>query len=175
MTRAPLKEIDISNDDILRGGITLVRIEPPKKSITLGYKYNFTLQDKDSLAGVLTSTSSTELLDLLNTLSTQFSKISGSNASVATMYPYAEDGDDTPTYIVSKFHALEEVNRRKDIRSKKRNIFRIKTVSTPLGLNVGDIINITYERYGFEAGELAIVISISQNPLSNRVVLEVWK
>jgi hypothetical protein len=45
----------------------------------------------------------------------------------------------------------------------------------PFGLNLGDVINLTHPRYGFELGANAIVVKISERPTEALTSIEFWR
>lgn len=160
-------------DEVVLNGISISSIEQPKKSITFGYKKNWTVQSSSGLAGLLT-TDDFGFLDELNSYTAEYSTLYSSTLLNETQYPLAEDQELIPSLMFIEADANTELNRRIALRGAKRFIYKIKSVATPFIHNIGDIINITHFRYGFEAGKNALIIGMEENPIDKRVTLEVW-
>jgi len=164
-------------DDIIERGLKVAAIEEPKKSITLGYKKNWKIQDEGSLAGALTDTTSDYYnLDTLNEFKNEYSTILAKPSPELDIleYPLGEDMDIVETTIWDATRAQIELDRRINLRGERRRILRINSIATSFTYDIGDIVHITHDRFGLEQGVNAIIIGIEESPTSKRVTLDVW-
>lgn len=169
-------------DSIISGGLSLISIEQPNKSVNLGYQKNWGIQDKGSLAGMLLE----DRLDLVDKYTTEFSNVLSYNIGLAAQFPLAEDSELIPCLIYNEVDAQVEADRRASIRSKKRYTYKIDSVASPFTINIGDVINLKHIRYGFTGridasntseavtGRNCLVIGLEEQPIAKRVTLEVW-
>ena len=165
--------LNVSPDQIIEKGIALALTEPPKYTINLGYRKNWHVQEKGTLAGLLTDPSS-DFLYLLDLYTNEYSQVYARNANIRDFYPLAQDTELIPSLLYTRSEAQTEVNKRINIRDSKRFVYKINSTVAPLTIGIGDIVNVTHSRFGFNFGKYAVVIGIQENPVDNRTVLEVW-
>jgi hypothetical protein len=174
-------QLSLTEDDILEKGLSLALTEVPKASITLGYKKNWSIQDKSGLATQF-FIGQDEELNNAELYSTEFSKITEENIEVKTIFPLAIDTDVIPTLIynlgtcntINRDGACSEVKRRADLRKQKRFVYKISSTAAPFTISLGDVIELTHSRYGFNNTKKVLVIGLTEYPTKNRVDLEVW-
>jgi len=171
----PISETSIltlTEDLILERGFSLTDIELPEKSIHLGYSKNWTVQDK---AAVAASVLESDNLDFLDQLTTEYSSIIKYTGLTNTEYPLLTDAELLGTLIYSSTDAETEATRRSTIRSQKRYIHKIDTITAPFTLIIGDVITVQHSRYGFDyPGKNVVIIGLEEYPTDKRVILEVW-
>lgn len=179
---APVPSLDVNADTMIKNGLSIISIEQPFSDLTLGYKKNWTQQDKGSLAGVITTDDNLQLVDAY---ASEYSKVFASN-NISTVYPLAQSSDLIETLLYNKSDAQNEVDRRALIRSKKRYVYKIDSVASPFTLNVGDVINLKHIRYDFTGrtnpqdvkeqvtGKNCLIIGLTEKPTKKRVIMEVW-
>lgn len=159
-------------DSLVRNGIRLTSIELPEKSVNIAYKKNWTIQDKAAVAGSVVDSDNLEFLDQITS--------SYSNALTYTgvtnvEYPLITDSDEIETSIYNKVDAETESTRRAALRDKKRYIYKLDTATTPFTLNIGDVITVVHDRYGFtDPGKQVAIVGLEEYPTDKRVTLEVW-
>jgi len=164
--------LTLTEDLILERGFNLINIELPEKSVNLGYSKNWTIQDK---AAVAASVLESDNLDFLDKLTTEFSNIIEYTGLTNTEYPLLTDTELLGTLIYSNTDAETEATRRSTIRSQKRYIHKIDTITAPFTLNIGDVITVQHSRYGFDyPGKNVVIIGLEEYPTDKRVILEVW-
>ena len=179
---APASSLTLYADDIVKNGLSLATIEQPLESMTIGYKKNWTTQDRSSLAGLIAEAGGFEKVNLY---ANEYSVKSVTNG-ITDQYPLAENQDIVGTLLYDGTEAQVEVDRRGVIRSSKRFLYRIDSVAAPFTINVGDIITLKHIRYGFTGrvdptdateavvGKDCLVIGLEEQPTKKRVTLEVW-
>ena len=168
----------IDEDLIIEKGISLGLTEAPKATITLGYDKNWTLQDKASLAGLITNPTG-DFLEFLDLYTHEYSTVLSENVGIKDQFPLAEDQSLVGT-LISDFggtptnNAKAEVDRRMQLRQKKRFVYKISSTVAPFTLSIGDIVTVVHSRFGFSNGKQAIIIGMDEKPTKLRVDLEVW-
>jgi len=169
--------LNINSDQIIEKGMSLSLTEPPKHTITLGYNKNWKVQEKSSLAGLVTDAQQ-DFLYLLDLYTNEYSRVYDRNIGILEQYPLAEDTELLETLIFDDYplttFSQAEVNKRGSIRSQKRYVYKIESTVAPLTLGIGDILKLTHNRFGFDFGKYVYIIGINENPTDNRVDLEVW-
>lgn len=171
-------DLELINDDIIEGGVTISDIEEPRQSITLGYSKNWSVQDTGSLAGVLSDITNPNYTagseDTLNKLTTEYSTIYQDTGISTVEYPLAEHIDLIETFIFSESSANIELARRIGLRSQRRIVYKLQSIASSFTYNIGDIVNLTYDRYGFNKGKNGLIVSIEESLTTRRVTLEIW-
>lgn len=165
--------LELTEDQILENGLSLALTEPPRHTVTLGYRKNWHIQERGTLAGLLTDPNN-DYLYLVDLYTNEFSKVFKRNEGILDKYPLAEDTEVISTYLYTKVDATNEVNKRAILRNTKRFVFKIETTLAPLTLGIGDIVKVTYNRFGFNFGRYATIIGLQENPVENRVTMEIW-
>jgi len=160
--------ITLVPDDIQARGLSVGSVDQPRYEGSIGYKRNWKIQSKDSLAGSV-SDQDKEIY------STKHLILSQSDLSILDMYPLAEADEIIESLFYNMADAEAELNRRMSITSSKRFTYKIRAYSAPLSISVGDTINLIHPRFGFDNGATVRVLSISEKPNDDRVDLEVWK
>ena len=166
-------DLYLEEDEIIQHGLTIAEIEQPYKSLTLGYKKNWTVQDASGLASMLAE-DGFGYLDELNSYTNEFSTVSAVTGLSDIQYPLAEEAELIETTICSPTDAQNEVDRRAVLRGQKRFTFRVQSVATPFLHSIGDVVRVTFPRYGFETGRNGIIIGMEESPTKKRVNLDVW-
>lgn len=172
--------LNLGEDNIIEKGIQLGTTEPPKASITLSFRKNWTVQDTASLAGLITNESG-EYLNELNLYTTEYSTVVAENSSVIEQFPLAEYADIVESLFCNlniadygKAATQTEVDRRINIRSQKRFVYKLDTTAAPFTINLGDVIFLTHNRFGFQYGKNCLVVGLEEYPSNQRVNIEVW-
>ena len=167
-------DLTINPDDIIVNGISIISIEEPKKSITLGYKKNW-LPNGTLATSITDAESQYYNIDKLNSFNNEFSTVySLTSIDTNNEYPLAEDVELIETTIYTKVAANTELARRIDLRSKRRRVMRINSTATSFTYNIGDIASINHSRFGLEGGKFGMIIGLEESPTNNRVILDVW-
>lgn len=164
-------ELYIDMDDIIEKTFSISIVEPPFKFINLGYKKNYKVFDRESIAGFIQEADNQYLLD---SLTNEFINLRKSTGILEDQYPLAKEKEDDFTLFWEFLDADAELNRRLAIRNTKRFVYKLTTNLAPMTLNIGSIINITHDRFGFKEGRNALIIGFIEQLSQNRVELEVW-
>ena len=98
----------------------------------------------------------------------------GLDLDIDYQYPLAEDAPIIETFIYSESDAQDELDRRAVLRSQRRRIINVQSLATSFTYDIGDIVNITHNRFGLDPGKNAVIIGIEESPTSNRVNLDLW-
>ena len=125
-------------------------------------------------SGQIKTDTQQDFLHLLDLYTNEYSKVSKENTGIKTKYPLAEDTDVIETYIHNLSDATDELNKRIDLRNRKRYVYKIESTVAPLTLGIGDIVKVTHDRFGFNFGEYGLIVGMHENPVEYRIDLEIW-
>jgi hypothetical protein len=154
-------------DDIEADTISMSARDLPVASVRLGYQKNWTPQDADALAGIVTEAN--------RALYAAPYSVAKATNSVSTKHLMAPNPDVVETLIVSAADAVAEATRRAVLRSVVRSRVRETTFSKAMAMHLGDVVHQTHPRFGYSAGKLAVVVGLRERALDGRVEVELWK
>jgi hypothetical protein len=158
-------------------GFSPDRLIAPIESLLLGFKENYTPIDRSSQAKFvyISIKSSIELSK------SWYYRILLRNKNILTVYADAvifdenESGDNglVPSNFTNYTDALAEGLRRLKLYGFQRMVYRLEGFDSLYPLEIGDVVNIQYKRFGFNNGLLATVIGISES--ESGISLEVFR
>ncbi|MFN4056210.1 MAG: hypothetical protein ACK4GU_15230 [Alishewanella aestuarii] len=158
----------LTPDDIEDDTLLPVRRIVPAKSVTLGFRRNWTPQ-ADGLAGVIRETQ-----PVLATLYEQAeSVVVVENAGITALYPDSADIV-VSTLIANESDATNESTRRAQLASIPRSVFELSAFAAPFAMQLGQAISINYPQY-FAGSQSALITRLTDLPAENSVRLEVWR
>lgn len=70
--------------------------------------------------------------------------------------------------------AATEAARQLDLHGTRRDLYRLRAKVQPFSVDLNDVVEITFDRFGLDAGVNGRVIEIEENAARNEVVLTVW-
>jgi hypothetical protein len=154
-------------DDVVENGLRILRREPPFKTLKLGQKKNWTVQDKDALLGAVTA-------EWREKYGSEWLSppAAATNSGITAAHKNALSPDLIPTLFVD---ATAEATRRAALYSQPRTVYEAVMFAGPFQLELGNEITLDHPRFGFAGGANAIVIGLEEQPTRNRVRLELWK
>lgn len=158
--------LTIAADQIVERGVTVQRRDLPIAQYQLGWKRLWSVQ-KSGLAGSVTEARMAEL-------AAEYQVTTKTNAGVLTKHLLADKPDVVGTLLVASAEANTEAQRRVDLRNVVRKVFAIESYTAPFQINIGDEVEIEYPRFGLDAGVHGIVVGTVEDPVNNRLKLEVW-
>lgn len=170
----------LTEEDIIEKGVSLVSIEKPETVVAIGYRKNYTELSKEAIAGRVIENDDASELEALTSPYKELRKenvqivIKNSITEALNSFPVKNDPEIMEIDIWGDLDAQGEIDRRANLRKKKHFIYKLECVSTPFGISVGDVINITYSRYIFKNSVNALVIGVTEQPTQKKVTLEVW-
>jgi len=107
-------------------------------------------------------------------VSKEYRTVSASDSSILTKHPQATEIT-LPTLLTSQADAQNEADRQLAMRKIRRDYiqasFQQGAITTP---NLGDIVQITYPRYGYDAGKLFVVIGLEIDYSTRKITLGLW-
>lgn len=157
--------LSVTPDDIKQFGITHRGVEEPTLELSLGYQKNWHVQSGDGLAGAVGAQDREDF-------STDYEYVKLKNG--VSEYPLAVDAEKL-TLIYNLADAETEATRLQNIRSIKREIYRVKSFLAAGVVSLGDTVNIKYSDYGFDEGVDVVIIGINRSLGKGSVTLMVWK
>lgn len=159
--------LELTADDLTGRDIHIVRREPPVRSVRLGRHKNWTIQDPDSLATSLSDEQRTALSSPYLAAPDQ-----AENTGIEVEFKGALTPDIQDTLYS---YSTTEGARRAALRDHWRSVFQITCNLSALACNLGDVVQLTYPRFGFDSGALAIVVGMDENIGNDTVVLRLWR
>ena len=160
--------LTLVSDDIIQGGMAIKRRQLPSYKVSIGHTLYQKTQGANDVAGSITEAQIADfeqpyrLAIAVDTTVRNAHLLSGETAIINTQL--ADDAE-----------ATTEAARRLVLGDTLRTVYNIDAFSTPFSINLGDIITIEHDRFGFDAGENAIVVGYSESVTPPRIKLEVWK
>lgn len=154
------------NDEIEEFGLTVRKIIPPETSVRLGYKKNWT----DQSSGLASSVT----IDNKALYSTSYSVSTATDLTILANYPDAKSGVDVETYLVNKADADTESTRRLNLVKIQRQTYEVFALTASFSFNIGDMLDITYNGFGFSNSKSVIITSVSEKIGAGSSILEVW-
>ena len=155
---------EINSDSIVRGGLSLKSIDQPSSGVKLQYARNWSVQDIASLAETVSDADKTAY-------SSEHQSVTVSNS--VPSYPHATDFI-VSTLIAHQVDATPECTRRAERRAIKRETWEANCFISTQHIKKGDLVTVTHNRHGFNAGKTALIISVRKNYLKQRVRLELY-
>jgi len=151
---------------------------PPIVSMILGYKQNYTTIDESSQAKAVSYISQRKSKELSEEW---YNRVAFTNTRIRDIYLDAVELEETseseneviPTYFTNMRDAVKESSRRLVLYGRQRYIFSLVAFEELKSLEICDVINIIHNRFGFNYGKKAIVISIDEST-DESVKIEVW-
>lgn len=157
----------ITADDIRPRQLSVLRRELPITVLRLGYKRNWTPQ-ADGLAGSLTETERAAY-------AAEYLVSKAENAGLTTAWKLARRPDLVPTLLTDAAETDTETARRQALHDVVRTTYRAAAYMAPFKVNLGNEIRLQHPRFGFSAGQDAIVVGIEEEVLKGRATVDVWR
>lgn len=154
-------------DEIENFGVTIKKVIDPKISVRLGYKKNWTVQES-GLAGAVS-----EANRLI--YGQKYSISLAEDLDVLDNYPDAVASEEVETLLVSQSDCDTEAARRMALVAIPRTVFEIKALTASFSLNVGDSVDVFYNRYGLSDGAPLTIVGVSEKIGFGSAVIEAWK
>ena len=160
--------LTIVADDIVEGGMAIKKRQLPRYRVTLGYQPYAAVQSEADLAGSVTE-------DSIADLSSQYRLTISEDLSLLTTHLLAHESGVIPTLLADGTEAGTEAVRLKNLQDQIRTTFTVDTFAAPFSVELGDIITIDHDRFGFDSGVKVVVVGYSESVTPPRIKLEVWK
>jgi hypothetical protein len=156
----------LSPDDLVQNGLRLVQRIPPVLSYSLLYRKNWTPQ-RSGMAGAVT-----EANRALYAAPGQTKSVT--NAGIDATFKLAIAAPQVDTLLADGTEAATECSRRATLWGSLRYRYEGQGFAAALGLRLGQVVSITYPRFGLDAGALTTVIARTWSPTLGRTALEVF-
>lgn len=90
-------------------------------------------------------------------------------------YAAAERRDPYPSLFYSQADAQAEIDRVCGLYSVERRFYSWRAIGQPsLALRPGQVVRVSYDRYGLGSGRNMVVASVQRNPCTGRLTLRLW-
>lgn len=158
--------ISISQKDMVVDSFNPIRRPWVRGAIKLSGCQNWTPQDKSALAAALEP-------NQVSILSEPTTVREVTNPAVISQYKQTGAVDEDETLLVVEADIQQEAQRRLDLWSEPRFVFRFEGFGDLMDIEVGQTVTITHERLGLSSGALAIVTAVDYDFIALRVSIEV--
>ena len=160
--------ITLVSDDIIQDGMRVKKRQLPRYRVTLGYKPYQTVQNDSDLAGAVSEDTRADLrepyrLDISEDLSVQ------------TTHLLAHESAVIGTQLADSTEAATEGDRRLALRDQTRTTYLVETFTTTFAVELGDVITVDHDRFGFDGGVKAVVIGYSESINPPIIKLDLWR
>jgi hypothetical protein len=160
----------IKEDDVVQRGMSIIKRQLPLYKVNLGYKRYWRPLSVTEQAGVLESFPSVSA-----DLEREFREVRNERPATLLHHALSSETDLIETVLVNKEDADFWALNRRELFAHPRTSYSIQTLAAPFGVEIGDVIDIEYYRYGFESGKKVLVTAYSESINPDRVDLEVWR
>jgi hypothetical protein len=138
----------------------------PVHRVRLGYQPNGTVQVEFQLNGGATA-------GRRAFTARDFRHVSAEDGSVLTKHPLAGDLE-VKTLLDGSADASTEASRLLDLYKADRDLFRVRVKTQPFALELADTVQLSYPRFGLDAGKDFRVIGLVEDAAINEVELTLW-
>ena len=107
-------------------------------------------------------------------LSQEYREAIANDATIQTAYPAAVDAPILASTMISPTDAQTEAARLLALYGLPRVIVEIVVSRSAWALSLGDVVQITYQRYGLESGQVGSVVGIVEDAAGGRTTLSVF-
>lgn len=154
----------ITPDMMVDQNIKLVEMPDVEAAVKLGYCKNWTVQSN------LDTGVPEAHLDLYKQ---EWLTVTGVAADTATVYKLNEDPQQVDTLLLVESDAINETNRRLNIKKVQRKVFQFDAFPELLTVELGKSVTIFNERYDLQNGKLGVITSLSPDWMSSRITVQV--
>ena len=160
--------LTLVSDDIIQGGMSIKRRQLPSYRVSIGHTPYQKTQGANDVAGSVTEA---QIADLMQPYRLSIA----TDTTVRNAHLLSGETAIINTQLADATEAATEASRRLVLGDTLRTVYNIDAFSTPFSINLGDVIEIQHDRFGFDTGENAIVVGYSESVTPPRIKLEVWK
>lgn len=159
--------LSLTDDDVAEGKLACKSRALPVAVYRLGYRRNWTVLADGGAASVATARR--------EELKTEYLTAKAVNSGLTPMFANPLEPDQQPSLLVAQADAAAEATRRAALYSQLRYRYELECTTAPQQLELGQVIRLTHPRFGFAAGQLAVIVGITERPTDNIVTLEIWR
>lgn len=150
--------------DIQRDGIVPLSLKPPSRRQSMGYARTWGPLNAEGLIGTAADAR-------IDELSESYRWIESSEPSILVENKGAEDPDPIGTTLTARDDCYNAcVDRQHLYGTTGRRMFQIKLKTAPDTFELGDLVKVYHERYGWTDGELFRVVQVDEGS----TVIRIW-
>lgn len=157
--------LELTADDLVMGGLKIVKQSVPWQTARIAYLRNYTVQD--STAGAVPDVDKAVYAH-------EWRYVSRQDPSIALAHLLASEPTAQQTCLVDRTEAIEEAARLLELNGTVRTTYSAECISLPLTVNQGAVVRLTHPRYGLAAGKLLRVVGINESVINRRVTFTLW-
>ncbi len=147
-------------------GLRLVQTIAPAWRIRLGYAPSSVLQSENDLAGGVSDQTRNFVTKDYRFLTHENETVRLKNAAATERTFY--------TKLAEAADAQVLLERLAAIYSVKRSVYQVPVYKTLYRLFLGDVVSLTYDRYGLQNGKELMVVGVSDNAATGQTTLRLW-
>lgn len=155
---------DVNTTDIVVDSFNVSQNLPVVTSVKTGFCQNWTVQGSLQ-SGVVTNGK--------NILGREFFTSIGADTETATLYKQDVEPVQKDTLLIATSDATTESARRLALYLSPRSVVSFTGFSSLFDVELGQIVNIIYPRFGLDAGKSGIVLGLRPDWLGGRVEIDV--
>ncbi len=166
-TPAGVPVLSLTDDDVVEGRFSCRSRMLPVVVYRLGYKRNWSPLADGGSASVATARR--------EELKTEYLTAKALNSGLSPMFVQPLEPDQQPSLLVSAAAAGAEATRRAALHGQIRYRYELECTTAPQQLELGQVVSLQHPRFGFSAGQLAVIVGITERPTDNLITLELWR
>ena len=139
----------------------------PVDKLAVGYRKNYQVQTGDDLAGSVNASARSEFAQ-------EFRKVELQATSITSTHLVPAEPIFVPGLFAEQAAASTEASRQLTIYASARSIFRIMVKSDAAQLELGNKVQLTQARYGFDSGRQLVIVGMSEDFERGEIVLELF-
>jgi len=151
-------------DHIIR--LSVISSPIPRYSQVVGYKKNWTVQRGEDLAGAV--------LDRRQELAEPYKASAISDIQIKVRHQEALDPPVLETIYESQTDADALRDEKFNLHKVDRQMFELTCKRLGFLFTLGQIVNVTYPRFGLDSGKNFVVTNITENARGDETILQVW-
>lgn len=154
----------ITADDVIFGSLKIVKKSIPWQTVRLGYARNYTVQA--STHGAVSEENKTRYAQ-------EWRYVTKTDPSIKTTHVLALEPDVKNTCLVDESEAYAEAERQLALHGVVRTTYSIDYIGLTT-LNLGEVVNLTYNRYGLNVGKNLYIVGITESMIARKTTLLLW-
>lgn len=158
--------LSIEENTIIDDSFSCLRVIPPAWRISVGYQKNWSVQSLDTIAPAATDAQKSFALEPYRTTTVEDRGVRGKTKS--------EFEVQFDTALAFEADAEAYRDRLASIYQVQRSSYRFKAKDLIFKVFIGDVIRVSYPRYGLESGKNFLITAVSEDAEDNATELEVW-
>lgn len=143
----------------------------PTWRFKLGYKPNWRTLSQSEVASQFRAGGSNASLN--GSLTEEYRYVSASDSSVQTAHLLSTD-QELFSCLDDSTAAQTECTRLLNLFKSAKDVYKVKVKTQPLSRKMGEVVKLTYSRYGLDSGKLFTIVGLYEDYVRSTVEMELW-